>query len=206
MGVYYQGSDGHIKSLGDNELQHFKYIKKIGNRYFYTPEELRAYYAESKDKANREATFNRRDAAGDRDFRKNFVKNQTRNRKEDYREHTYIERENGKLTQPTKKEIRENDKRLDKKRKKINKSIDRVYKRENLKISAIKKAKPLIETGKMALRGKEAPKTTKSKYSEEDINRIQRKSWAQNVQRKDALKKKKKREAARKQYSPAARW
>lgn len=35
-----------------NSLGHFKYIKKIGNRYFYTPEELRAYYNADKKAAN----------------------------------------------------------------------------------------------------------------------------------------------------------
>lgn len=47
--IYYQASDGHIKTLGDNELQHWKYIKKIpagsGYRYFYSMDEWRAYLA-----------------------------------------------------------------------------------------------------------------------------------------------------------------
>ena len=52
MNIKYYAADGTIKSLGDNELAHYKYIKKIksgsGWRYFYTPEEIRAYYKEAK--------------------------------------------------------------------------------------------------------------------------------------------------------------
>ena len=57
--IYYHGSDGHIKQLGDQELQHYKYIKKIGNRYFYTPEALRAYYADQKKVATVEYSKDR---------------------------------------------------------------------------------------------------------------------------------------------------
>ena len=49
----YIGIDGNVHS---NELKHWKYIKKIksgsGWRYFYTPEEIRAYYKEEQGKAN----------------------------------------------------------------------------------------------------------------------------------------------------------
>lgn len=56
MSIQYRGDDGRIHSLGDgNSLQHWKYIKKIpvgnGFRYFYSQEELRAYYNEMKGKA-----------------------------------------------------------------------------------------------------------------------------------------------------------
>lgn len=48
--IYYQASDGHVKKLGDNELQHWKYIKKIpvgkGFRYFYSWDEYRAFLAD----------------------------------------------------------------------------------------------------------------------------------------------------------------
>lgn len=54
MNIQYYADDGSIKNLGDNELQHWKYIKKIktgsGWRYFYTPEEVQAYYEEQKKK------------------------------------------------------------------------------------------------------------------------------------------------------------
>lgn len=51
--MLYEGSDGNVHVLGDGEeLKHYKYIKKIktgsGWRYFYTPEELKAYYEGSK--------------------------------------------------------------------------------------------------------------------------------------------------------------
>ena len=61
--IYYQGADGHTKILGDNELAHYKYIKKIGNRYFYTQEALQAYYKDQKRVANVEYA---KDRAGDR--------------------------------------------------------------------------------------------------------------------------------------------
>lgn len=45
----YIGQDGRVR---DDSLMHWKYIKKIksgsGWRYFYTPEEVRAFYKESK--------------------------------------------------------------------------------------------------------------------------------------------------------------
>lgn len=93
--IYYHGSDGHIKQLGDQELQHYKYIKKIGDRYFYTPEALRAYYADQKkiataeyaagrtaDKANqlkRGATI-RKDYATGQDTREQYERNKKINR------------------------------------------------------------------------------------------------------------------------------
>lgn len=52
--MIYIGVDGHVHS---DELKHWKYIKKIksgsGWRYFYTPEEIRAYYKEKIDKENK---------------------------------------------------------------------------------------------------------------------------------------------------------
>lgn len=53
--IFYNGSDGYIHSLGDdNSIIHWKYIKKIksgnGWRYFYDPEELRAYTLGAKSK------------------------------------------------------------------------------------------------------------------------------------------------------------
>ena len=56
MGIQYYADDGTVKNLGDNELQHWKYIKKIktgsGWRYFYSPEELRQFYNEGKKKVD----------------------------------------------------------------------------------------------------------------------------------------------------------
>lgn len=57
--TYYQGSDGHVKVLGDNELQHWKYIKKIGNQYFYSMEALQAYYRHQQRMANAEYAADR---------------------------------------------------------------------------------------------------------------------------------------------------
>lgn len=95
MSVYYQGSEGHIKVLGDNELQHFKYIKKIGNRYFYTPEALRAYYNDQKKVATAEYAKDRtvdkanqlkrgaaitKDYASGRDTKEQYERNKQLNR------------------------------------------------------------------------------------------------------------------------------
>lgn len=93
--IYYHGSDGHIKQLGDQELQHWKYIKKIGNRYFYTTEALQAYYNDQKnvataeylkdrtgDKANqlkREAVITK-DYASGRDTKEQYERNKKLNR------------------------------------------------------------------------------------------------------------------------------
>lgn len=209
MSVYYQGSDGHIKSLGDNELQHFKYIKKIGNRYFYTPEELRAYYAEAKNASNREAAFNKRAAQDESRGRKDFDKKYYSEKKKRSDETQIIYRDkkdNLQFRDKTKKEKAADRKRINRQQRRdarINKLVDRMA---NAKIEAKRRTDPLKKTAKMAATGKEKPKTTKSKYSREEVDTIRRKSWAQNVQRKDALKKKKKKEAAHKQYSPAARW
>lgn len=56
MNIQYYADDGTIKNLGDDELQHWKYIKKIktgsGWRYFYSPEELRQFYNEGKKKVD----------------------------------------------------------------------------------------------------------------------------------------------------------
>ena len=55
MNVFYYAADGTIKSLGDDELAHYKYIRKIntgnGYRYFYSQDELRAYL-EGKSQEN----------------------------------------------------------------------------------------------------------------------------------------------------------
>lgn len=65
--MLYQGSDGRVHVLGDGEeLKHYKYIKKIrsgsGWRYFYTPEEIRAYYETEKNAANKTAIRENRKA------------------------------------------------------------------------------------------------------------------------------------------------
>ena len=56
--LFYEGADGCIRQLGDNELAHYKYLKKIkiGNttRYFYTQEALQAYYNDRKKVADAE--------------------------------------------------------------------------------------------------------------------------------------------------------
>ena len=53
--MLYEDENGRTKVLGDDELMHWKYIKKIREgkafRYFYTPEEIRAY-EEAKRSAN----------------------------------------------------------------------------------------------------------------------------------------------------------
>lgn len=52
--IYYNGSDGQVHCLGDDEyLKHYKYIKKIksgnGWRYIYSQDQLKAYEKEAKD-------------------------------------------------------------------------------------------------------------------------------------------------------------
>ena len=206
--IYYHGSDGHIKQLGDQELQHWKYIKKIGNRYFYTPEELRAYYAEAKDSANREAAFKERDRADTRDMRLRMSERRHEKSRNIYKNGVYLvdDGKGGNLRNATKQERREAIRKENKEQKKDRKQIERYYKADKRKLSAIKNVKPIIETGKMALLGKKKPKATQPKHSQSDIDRIKRESQAREIKRREALKKKKKKEAAHKQYSPASRW
>ena len=53
MNIQYYADDGTVKNLGDNELQHWKYIKKIktgsGWRYFYSQDEIDAFKKEARD-------------------------------------------------------------------------------------------------------------------------------------------------------------
>ena len=50
MNIIYKGEDQHIRYLGDKELYHWKYVKKIpegkGFRYFYSWDEYRAFLAD----------------------------------------------------------------------------------------------------------------------------------------------------------------
>lgn len=64
MNIQYVGEDNRIHSLGDsNALQHWKYVKKIqtssGPRYFYSMDELRAYYNDAKKYLSPEGFQNR---------------------------------------------------------------------------------------------------------------------------------------------------
>lgn len=209
--IYYHGSDGHIKQLGDQELQHWKYIKKIGNRYFYTPEELRAYYAEAKTSANREAAFDQRTAQNERRFRDDVRKDAYSNTRKAMKDGMYIiatedSKGNMRARGATKQERKEGIKKLDKREKRearVNKFVDRFF---DTKREAKRKVAPVAKTAKMVAQGKEKPKTTQPKHSQSDIDRIKRESQAREIKRREALKKKKKKEAAHKQYSPASRW
>lgn len=201
--IYYQGADGHTKVLGENELQHWKYIKKIGNRYFYTPEELRAYYAESKTASNREAAFNRNKANAERASRDAFNNQARRDLKEGAKNTVYIDRDkkgNLKFRDATKDEVKKEQKKIDKRydrRDKVDKLIDRL---SDTKINAKKKIDPVAKTVKMAAQGKEKPKTTKSKYSDEDKARIRYESSVRKAQQ-DQVRKKKNKKKSYKYYS-----
>lgn len=207
--IYYHGSDGHVKQLGDQELQHWKYIKKIGNRYFYTPEELKAYYAEAQDSANREAAFNKNTVQDESRWRKDMNKNYYDNKRKQVDETQVIYRDkndNLQFRDHTKKEKEAAYKRIKRQEKKdarLSRLIDRVA---NTKIEAKRRTDPLKKTAKMAVKGKEKPKTTKSKYSNEDLIRIRSNSQVRAMRRREALKKERRRKEMHRQYSPASRW
>lgn len=204
MSVYYQGSDGHIKSLGDNELQHFKYIKKIGNRYFYTPEELKAYYADEQKKVRREEAFGgnakdfeRRKERQERDAFRKDVHRDLRKHAADTQILYRDKNDKLRVRDQTKKEKAESVREVDKKFKRearVNRFLDRLEDRAS---SAEKKTRALRKTVRMAAAGKEKPKTTKSKYSKDEVNSIKAKSWAYGVKREQARKKKKAQQNAR---------
>lgn len=81
--IYYRDSRGKIRTLGDDELMHWKYIKKIkvgsGFRYFYDQDELRAFYDKGKDdvQKNVRKVTNKRDR-----FKSRFTKESKKATKE----------------------------------------------------------------------------------------------------------------------------
>ena len=165
--IYYQGADGHTKVLGDNELMHFKYIKKIGKRYFYTPEELKAYYEDQQASARREAAF-----GGNAE---DFKRQEARKARDDYRNERRdaekkVSDDTGIIYRDKNDRLRVRDK-TKKEKTADRKKIDKKYKREarvdrlidklsDSKSSAERKTRALRKTVKMAAKGKEKPKTT----------------------------------------------
>lgn len=169
--IFYQGSDGCIKMLGDNELQHFKYIKKIGNRYFYTPEEIRAYYESAKavsdtqyavQKNINDSQRNRRDARLN-----NNRKRQIREKREMSKNLAIGNPNTGKIRQATKKEQKKYADHevslINKKAKKKAKKNARLDKIKDTKLSAIKNVNPVVNTGKAMAEGRIKDVTNSSK-------------------------------------------
>ncbi len=169
MNIEYFGEDGRIKSLGDNELSHFKYIKKIktgsGWRYFYTPEEIKAYYQASKavsniknDYADSVAT---RKMLNERDANKQWKKDQLKkNREID----DVITSKNGKIKRLNEKEkakyLKDERKQIRAEyNKKDQETIDN-YLREKRRNNFKRKYEPIINTTKAAFKG-DIPKTAK---------------------------------------------
>lgn len=207
MSVYYQGSDGCIKTLGDTELAHFKYIKKIGNRYFYTPDELKAYYADEQKKVRREEAFggNAKDFERRKDRQQRDRENHQWDKERKEMSRRTIRTETDAISKETRslskkeneREIAKDYKKIDrqaKRRDRVNHLIDRLT---DASSKAERKTRALRKTAEMAATGKEKPKTTKSKYSKDEINSIRAKSWAYGVKREQARKKKKAQQNAR---------
>lgn len=152
----YIGIDGNVHS---DELKHWKYIKKIksgsGWRYFYTPEEVRAYYQTEKNNANAEYVKNlrkenERHAYGER------VNNKFRKDAKYMNKHHTIYSSTDVITgETTIAKGKEKQKRI----KEANKAVDRQWKKnkriENFhhkmfktKYEIVRNAKPVINTGK----------------------------------------------------------
>lgn len=132
--IYYQGADGHTKVLGDDELAHYKYIKKIGNRYFYTTEALQAYYRDQKMVANAEYA---KDRTGDRI-------DKARRNAELYREY-----QGG---------IKKNSPYMTKEYEKHKARSDALYEAQGTYRKAKKTVKPIAKTAKRAVTPIKTPK------------------------------------------------
>lgn len=177
MGVAYKAQDGCVRILGDNELQHWKYIKKIGNRYFYTQEALEAYYHDQQKVANAEYAI---------DKTKADIQRQQRDTKQakEHKEHYNLVKKDKDLAifdnskqgwhKASEKERRDTLKSLRgdyKRRKRMNRFLDRT---QDAYMATVRTAKPIIKTGKRAVTPVETPGERLTK-AEKKIRRARRK-------------------------------
>lgn len=169
--MLYQGSDGNIHVLGDaEELKHFKYIKKIkagnGWRYFYTPEEVKAYYNASKAVTNVKYDF----VDG---MKKNRSEKRTENSRQKFEKQTQrdIERTRNKLmrgditTDEAKREVSGLLKRTGKNAMKYGKESAKEQAKTAIsenKNKVKRKVEPVTNTAKAMAKG-EIPKQPKKK-------------------------------------------
>lgn len=143
----YIGVDGQVRN---DSLMHWKYIKKIkagsGWRYFYTPEEVRAYYKEEQGKANaqyeaKEAYSNKKLSEG---LRKNANAANSQMRKIG-KEHSRALRRWGEgRVDP--RVARKEEKRIINIANKESKKIKRTRKIENASHTVEREVKPVVKT------------------------------------------------------------
>lgn len=180
MNIVYRGDDGYVRSLGDS-LQHWKYIKKIGNRYFYTQEALAAYYRDQKKVADTEYakdTYksqyerNKRNVQQAKEYRQNVKNVKDPNRiwvsvqsdgKGNYSSHNTSRAERQQILKDYQKDY--------KKRQRMNRFLDRT---QDHYLSARRAIKPIVNTAKRAVTPVETPEQRirkRRKKAEKYINR-----------------------------------
>ena len=174
--TYYQGSDGHVKVLGDNELQHWKYIKKIGNQYFYSMEALQAYYHHQQRMANAEYAVDRTKDKANQVKRDAQLYN-------DYR--TGVKRNSSEM-----KRQYDNQKRLSK----------AVYDTQGAYRKAKKTVKPMAKTAKRAVTPID-PKREAQRKIDKILNQPPRRKKPTTTRRHNTVK-----PSRYRQYTAASRW
>lgn len=151
MSILYYGADGCIHQLGDNELAHYKYIKKIkiGNtyRYFYTMDALEAYYNDRKKVAEAEYLIDRGKDKKDQLKRSASIK-------KDY----VNDRWNGKSKEEAKKKHDRSEA--------LNNAI---YETQGGYRKVKKTVKPVAETAKLAVTPMKSPKESVIKFMDKKI-------------------------------------
>lgn len=182
MNIVYRGDDGHVQSLGEtSELRHWKYIKKIGNRYFYTTEALEAYYRDQKKVADAEYVKDtyksqyerqKRDAQQSREY-----KQSVRNVKDPNRSWVTVTSDNEgnykshKTTRAERQQILKDYQKDYKKKQRMNRFLDKTQDRY---LSARRVVKPVAKTAKRAVTPVESPEQRiykRRKKAEKYINR-----------------------------------
>lgn len=145
----YIGIDGNVHN---DSLMHWKYIKKIksgsGWRYFYTPEEIRAYYKEEQGKAN--AQYEAKEAYSNKIQREHRKDNKFmyEARKRGIRDKLYFE--NGKLVNNlygSRKDRKKNDATY----RRINREIDNQRKIAKASHKIERKLDPIGRTAKSTI-------------------------------------------------------
>lgn len=150
----YIGIDGNVYS---DSLIHWKYIKKIksgsGWRYFYTPEEIRAYYKEEQGKANAEYKRDIKDANKTYNVNKHYNNLMRKNAKRNAEDIIYLRTDQKGKTrvlegkerrQAVNDEVKKTKKRADKWDKLNERTLSRSKKKEEFE----RKVDPVLNTAK----------------------------------------------------------
>ena len=201
--TYYQGSDGHVKVLGDNELQHWKYIKKIGNQYFYSMEALQAYYHHQQRMANAEYKIDQHRATRERSERDKFRRDVHNDLRKNAENTTVMYRNNrGDLkfrdqTKAEKKVARKQEDDRYRREQRMNKIADTA---SDAAMQAKRVAKPVAKTAKRAVTPID-PKKAAQKKIDKILNQPPRRKKPTTTRRHNTVK-----PSRYRQYTAASRW